>query len=161
MRNSSLKLIGLVQTATLTLKYNRVKQPRRSGWDTISRVLRDGLDESGEKCFSESLDRYIEEVFRNGKVKRLVLVVHPHRNHLVANSDAYTFYVGDLVKSVSNRSRFADRIILWDGRKEFDSLYEGMSLNSIFIKGDKASHLTVQAHEIFTKAILNTVVGLQ
>ena len=48
-----------------------------------------GLEKDNKKVIKYRLNNYINNVFKNNDLKKLVIVTHPHRNHLVNDKTKY------------------------------------------------------------------------
>ena len=106
--------------------------------------LVNGVDLLSAKYFFLRLDRYIKTVFADSEIKRLILVTHPHRNHLIDNNNHKRFKgeVGVLVNQVVSKSRYKDKILHIDFLKSDKLDFLNKNLSTVFIKNDPFSHLT-------------------
>ena len=60
--------------------------------------------------------RYIDTVFSDKNVKKLLLVVHPHMKHFTGE---YNFYFGDFLKEILQENIFKEKIVLLDFKEIF------------------------------------------
>ena len=120
----------------------RVFSRAPSGSDILSPLI-NGVDISLNQYFSFRLNRYIEKAFDDRNMKKLILVTHPHRNHLV-NNDYIKFKgeVGILVNQVVTKSKHKNKIIHIDFLKSDKLIFLNKNIATAFIKNDPFSHLT-------------------
>ena len=120
----------------------RVFSRAPSGSDILSPLI-NGVDISLNQYFSFRLNRYIEKAFDDRSMKKLILVTHPHRNHLV-NNDYIKFKgeVGILVNQVVTKSKHKKKIIHIDFLKSDKLNFLNKNIATAFIKNDPFSHLT-------------------
>jgi len=111
------------------------------GSDILSPLI-NGVDTSLRQYFSFRLNRYIEKAFDDSSVKKLILVTHPHRNHLVNNYIKFKGEVGILVNQTINRSRHKDKILHIDFLKSNKLDFLNNNLANVFVDNDRFSHLT-------------------
>ena len=76
-------------------------------------------------------------------MKKLILVTHPHRNHLIDNNNHKRFKgeVGALVNQVVSKSSYKDKILHIDFLKSHKKKLI-KNLETAFLKNDGFSHLT-------------------
>ena len=122
---------------------------------TFSNIIRPvihGLDKDEYIYLEEVTLRYINEVFSDKNVKKLLLVVHPHVKHFTGE---YKFYFADFLKDILSKSKFKTQITVLDFKKEFYNTYfEGdvtKNFEDVFIIEDKASHLKINARIPYVK----------
>lgn len=118
-------------------------------WENIAKPLREGLSKDDRDYVENRINEYIQTVLKNGSVKKLLIVTHFHRLQLTGE---YQLNVSALVKSVTQKSPYKDRIILLDFEP---SHYKEHELTSLFVPGDVASHLNEKYHALYMQDILN------
>ena len=113
------------------------------GNDILSPLI-NGVDIPLSQKFSFRLNRYIEKVFDDSNIKKLILVTHPHRNHLINNGNEIKFKgeVGILVNQVASKSRYKEKILHIDFLKSDKLKFLNKNLATVFITNDPFSHLT-------------------
>jgi len=120
----------------------------------IMRPVRDGLDEDERAYLKAVVFRYIDEVFSDKNVKKLLLVIHPHMKHFTGE---YKFYFADFLKDIISNNKFKNQITILDFKKEFYNVYfygdETANFKDVFIVNDVASHLNINARIPFVKKI--------
>jgi hypothetical protein len=106
--------------------------------------LINGVDSPTARYFFIRLNRYIKTVFADSEIKKLILVTHPHRNHLVDNNSHKSFKgeVGTLVNQVASKSSYKNKIIHIDFLTSEKSKFLIKNLETVFFKNDPFSHLT-------------------
>lgn len=105
--------------------------------------LKFGLSETDEKIIQKRYHRYFENIFENG-LKKLILVVHPHRDHIFNNN--YKYNLEELVEDVVNNSIYKSKISMINFSENFNSIYKDYAREEIFIEEDVFSHLTDNAY---------------
>ena len=141
-------LISKNQLSKLFSRENELKCP----WQKITEPLRFGLNAIDSKYMIGILNEYIEEVFTDPKIKKLIVITVPHQGHL---NGFYKFDIKELLEIVIADSTFKRRII--HIRVDNQTLLNYKRGNP-YEKGDLASHLNDLAHaEIVTQEILNRI----
>lgn len=102
--------------------------------------LKYGLNMEENKKFSLSLEKYINLVFKN-KIKKLIFVTHPHRQHLETNNYVYIENVSKFVDKAIKNSNFKNNIMHINFQNNFYKIYKNLNLNDIYIENDETSHL--------------------
>ena len=122
------------------------------GFSNIMRPVINGLDKDEYIYLEEVTLRYINEVFSDKNVKKLLLVVHPHIKHFTGE---YKFYFADFLKDILPKSKFKNQITVLDFKKEFYNTYfEGdvtKNFEDVFLVEDKSSHLKINARIPYVK----------
>ena len=122
------------------------------GFSNIMRPVINGLDKDEYIYLEEVTLRYINEVFSDKNVKKLLLVVHPHIKHFTGE---YKFYFADFLKDILPKSKFKNKITVLDFKKEFYNTYfEGdvtKNFEDVFLVEDKSSHLKINARIPYVK----------
>jgi hypothetical protein len=111
--------------------------------------LKNGATGQEEETFLAAVTGYVEEVFRDPSAKRLLIVTHPHRNHLLPLSDAdrYKTNLNGLVRRAVRASKHAGKVTLVDFTERFKDVYGAKADEAeIFQAGDPGSHLTAHAY---------------
>lgn len=107
-----------------------------------------------ERAFRSSLDSYIDEVFADPRVEKLLILTHPHRGHLPASGESsYKGDVGDIVKSVVSKRKNVSYVNLGNS---LEKIYGTKALDDIFKSNseDPASHLLETHYSgAFAKAV--------
>jgi len=100
--------------------------------------LINGVDSPTARYFFIRLNRYIKTVFADSEIKKLILVTHPHRNHLVDNNNHKSFKgeVGTLVNQVASKSSYKNKIIHIDFLTSEKSKFLIKNLETVFLKND-------------------------
>jgi hypothetical protein len=145
--SSKLSLIKILNLAMLYVKskyLNRKVPSLNQNTKKILSPLVNGVDFNLAKIFFIRLNRYIKTVFSDPEVKKLILVTHPHRNHLVDTNNPKRFKgeVGTLVNQVVSKSNYKNKILHLDFLKSEKSNFLIKNLETIFVKNDPFSHLT-------------------
>ena len=140
-------IVKFLNLAILHIKsrYLNRKLPKlNQGTKIILSPLVNGVDSHSAKHFFIRLNKYIKTVFADSEIKKLILVTHPHRNHLVGNNNHKNFKgeVGTLVNQVASKSSYKKKIIHIDFLKSEKSKFLIKNLKTVFVKNDPFSHLT-------------------
>ena len=138
-------IVKSVNHAILSLKFRYLnrKVPKFELGPEILLPLVNGVDLLSAEYFFLRLNRYIKTVFADSEVKKLILVTHPHRNHLIDNNNHNKFKgeVGVLVNKVISKSSYKDKILHIDFLKSHKE-YLIKNMDTVFLKNDAFSHLT-------------------
>ena len=116
-----------------------------------------GVDQAQKNRVVDNISAYISEVFSDKAVKKLIIVTHPHKNHLFGK-EKYKANISDLVNlSISNASRKIDIQHLNLNNNFFHS-YPNMDYKEIFLMDDPSSHLSDEAYACcYYPAILDSI----
>ena len=137
----------------LKIKKTTIRAPRCTFPKIMSPVI-NGLTEDDKNHLETVVFRYIEEVFSDKNVKKLVLVTHPHMKHFTGE---YKFYFGDFLQDILSNHKYRNQITIMDFRKEFYDVYfdgdNSANYEDVFIIEDVASHINVKSRVPFTKRI--------
>ena len=125
-------------------RYLDRKLPKFKLGPEVLSPLVNGVDIPTTEHFFLRLNRYINTVFEDSKIKYLILVTHPHRKHLVDNKAEKRFKgeVGTLVNQIVTESSYKDRIRHINFLKSEKSKFLSENLETVFKKNDPFSHLT-------------------
>ena len=130
-----------------------IRAPRCTFPKIMSPVI-NGLDEEERSYMKEVVIRYINEVFSDKNVKKLMLVTHPHMKHFTGE---YKFYFADFLKDILSNNKFRNQITILDFKEEFYNVYfegdETANYKDVFIVKDVASHINVNNRVPFVKRI--------
>ena len=124
---------------------------------TVISPLVYGLEKDNKKIIKYRLNNYINNVFKNNDLKKLVIVTHPHRNHLVNDKTKYKENISLIINNTIFNSPHKKKILHINFNDDFDYVYKNIEIEKIFWKNDRASHLTEQNYldyyypHIFTK----------
>lgn len=145
IRSDSFALYKLIKYKLLSKQENTAPPP--SG-DKILEPLRNGVDADLASIFKSRLNKYIDECFADPATQNIILVTHPHRNHLVKTPDGklYISDVSDLVLDTAQSSRYRNKIKVINMGKHFESVYTGKSIDQVFKYDDPFSHLTDETY---------------
>ena len=102
--------------------------------------LKFGLNEEEEKLIKKRFEKYINNVFSK-KVKKLIFVTHPHKNHFIKNG--YVENINTIVNGAINNSIYKNKILHINFEKDFKKIYPNISIEEIFFSQDEDafSHL--------------------
>ena len=144
--SSKFALVKFFNLGILHIKsrYLNRKIPKFKFGPKILSPLVNGVDIPTTEHFFLRLNRYINTVFADSKMKYLILVTHPHRKHLVDNKVEKRFKgeVGTLVNQIVTESIYKDRIRHIDFLKSKKNKFLSENLETVFHKNDPFSHLT-------------------
>ena len=111
---------------------------------TVIAPLKYGINSEEKKIISSRFEKYIDNVFKN-KIKKLIFVSHPHKNHISDNT--YKENIAIIIDNVIENSKYKEKIIHINFEKNFQKIYKGKPLDRIFITKDKFSHLTNESYQ--------------
>ena len=118
----------------------------------IMRPVKFGLNKNEYTYLKEVTLRYINTVFSDKNVKKLLLVVHPHMKHFTGE---YNFYFGDFLKEILQENIFKEKIVLLDFKEIFyETYFEGdksKNYENVFVPDDAASHINLPSRVIFIR----------
>ena len=126
-----------------TVKYffQRIKIFMR-GIPTVLFPLINGFSESDKLIFTERVKNYIDIVFQDQKMEKLIFVTHPHKNHLADNDKKYKSEIGTVISEIIENSIYKNKIKHIDFYKKDRAPLDDQDINKMFIKDDVYSHLT-------------------
>ena len=145
--SSNFALVKFFNLGILHIKsryLNRKIPESKLGAERLAPLV-NGVDIPMTEHFFLRLNRYINTVFADSKMKYLILVTHPHRKHLVDNIVEKRFKgeVGTLVNQIVTESIYKDRIRHIDFLKSKNNFLRE-NLETVFMNNDDDpfSHLT-------------------
>ena len=145
LRSDKMALQKFLESAVLKIQHNFRKEKRRCKWPEISRPLTQGISKEEAEDFISAVDRYIEAVFSDGRVKSLHIIVHPHSNHFSQDiQDRYVLYAGELIQQAIHSNKHENKIVLLDFLNQNIGSYLDRPTEEIFKEGDPSSHLNDQ-----------------
>jgi hypothetical protein len=141
------KLVNHFRYEVLT----EMKSPRPSKcrMGNILAPLKNGTTGEEEEVFVSALRDYVEEVFDDPSSVHLYIVTHPHRNHLLPQSDAdrYKTNVNELIRRAIGGSKYSRKIKVVDFTEQFDKVYGAKAdRDQLFNLNDPGSHLTATVY---------------
>ena len=112
------------------------------GIPTVLFPLINGFSENDKLIFTERVKNYIDIVFQDQKMKKLIFVTHPHKNHLVDNDEKYKSEIGSVISEIVENSIYKNKIKHIDFYKKDRASLEDQDISKMFLKDDVYSHLT-------------------
>ena len=103
-----------------------------------------GLEKDDKKIIQYKFNNYINNIFKNGDLKKLIIVTHPHKNHLVNDKTKFKEDIGLIIENTILNSPHKIKILHINFNKDFNNIYKNIAIDQIFMKEDYASHLTIQ-----------------
>ena len=113
---------------------------------TVISPLVYGLEKDNKRIIKYRLNNYINNVFKNNDLKKLVIVTHPHRNHLVNDKTKYKENISLIINNTIFNSPYKKKILHINFNDDFDYVYKNIEIEKIFLKNDRFSHLTEQSY---------------
>tara|TARA_Y100000590_G_scaffold467740_1_gene647712 strand:- start:8687 stop:9835 length:1149 start_codon:yes stop_codon:yes gene_type:complete len=113
---------------------------------TVISPLVYGLEKDNKKIIKYRLNNYINNVFKDNNLKKLVIVTHPHRNHLVNDKKKYKENISLMINNIISNSAHKKKILHINFNDDFDHVYKNTEIKKIFFKNDRFSHLTEQSY---------------
>ena len=115
----------------------RIKTSKnKCGYNDILGILKNNISDNHSRYWDNIFTEYINNVFSNLDTKHLILVTHPHKNHI--NGD-YVSDINDLVINSVKKSKHKHQITLVNPYEE--NQMTRLDINEIFIENDAYSHL--------------------
>ena len=111
---------------------------------TVISPLVYGLEKDNKKIIKYRLNYYINNVFKNNNLKKLVIVTHPHRNHLVNDKTKYKENISLIINNTIFNSPHKKKILHINFNDDFDYVYKNIEIEKMWWKDDRASHLALQ-----------------
>ena len=105
-----------------------------------------GLEKDDKKIIQYKFNNYINNIFKNGDLKKLIIVTHPHKNHLVNDKTKFKEDIGLIIENTILNSPHKIKILHINFNNDFNNIYKNIAIDQIFKKGDYASHLTIQSY---------------
>ncbi len=144
--SNDFKFIKLAKLIILQIKKKKeiILKPKCS-FDVIQDYLIKPLSEQDKIYIQNIVEQYFEKVFQSPKIKKLLIVTHPHKQHF---QDIYKLDIGDIIENVVNKSSYASKIVLINFNK-----INLLNFND-FIVEDPASHLKTMSYSKYIEYIL-------
>ncbi len=158
--NEYYSLSKIIRYAYIKLKRKIFLKNTLCSWDIISSFLKENLSIESKNILKEAYKRYLAEVFSSSNIEKLIIVSHPHKQHIY---NEYINYWQEIINSTSIDKNLSKKIIFIDFKDKVPEIYtkNGIKENNIFIKDDLSSHLTKESHKVFTKEIVNSLIRSQ
>ena len=118
----------------------------------ILNPLENGIQANDKEYIINIFEDYFDEVFSNKNLKKLIIVTHPHKNHLTGK---YILNIETLINEAIKKSIYKKNIKTVSFFEEFKN-YSMDEINNMFIEGDPYSHLQ---DKYFLQNILHTVLN--
>jgi len=120
------------------------------GTDILSPLI-EGPSRQTEDLFVETLHRYIGVVFEDTNVKKLIFVSHPHKGHLLPETDRRRFKgeVGRLIERAIGESFARSKILHMDFLTTERTELEKAGSMEVFQSDDRFSHLTEEKYATY------------
>jgi len=141
------------------LKEKKIFSSIRCIFSEIMRPVEFGLNKNEYIHLKEATLRYIDAVFSDKNVEKLLLVIHPHMKHFTGE---YNFYFGDFLKEILQENNFKNKITLLDFKEIFYEVYfngdKSKNYQDIYWVNDPSSHINVPARIPFIKKVFNELL---
>lgn len=130
------KFIKILKLINLYIENRKIipLKPKCS-FDNIQKYLIEPLSLEDRLYIENMINQYLEKVFGYNKVKKLLLVTHPHKQHF---KGIYKLDLGDIVENVVIKSPYKKKITLINFTKN-----KIINLDD-FLADDPASHLNYE-----------------
>ena len=129
------------------------------GIPTVLFPLINGFSESDKLIFTERVNNYIDIAFQDQKMKKLIFVTHPHKNHLIDSDEKYKSEIGSVIKEIIENSIYKNKIKHIDFYKNDKAPLEDQDIKKMFPKDDVYSHLTDEMYvNYYLPYILKNIV---
>lgn len=151
---SLLKVISLFYTEIEERYFSNFQNGCK--WNNIMSPITNHLNLKDKIYFDKIISEYFEYVFLNTNVKKMIIITHPHKQHM---NGEYKRSISDYLKEIHQKSIYKDRIILFNFEKEFVLKEINNNKNGcVFVPNDEASHLCdVYQYKVLVPKILNEV----
>ena len=94
-----------------------------------------GIDKNQEKFFYKLLNIYFE--LANDNIEKLIIVTHPHKNHI---NDLYKLNLSSLIDKYISEKKLEEKILHINFSNEIQS--RNIDVSDLFEQGDIFSHIT-------------------
>ena len=141
------------------LKRKFFKNKTRCTWSNNASYLKKELTYNNKEILINATSRYISQVFKDDRVEKLILVFHPHKQHF--DNNLYVFKWSEIINEIKLDKKFNDKLLVIDFSRLVPDIYltKNIDFDQIYIKNDPASHLSEDAHKIFTENILKILAN--
>lgn len=157
--SKDLNIIKLLKYEILKRKIKKNIKKTRCTFTELMRPVKNNLDQNEFIHLKKTTLRYIDTVFSDKNVEKLLLVVHPHIKHFTGK---YKFYFGDFLREILPGNIHEDKIALLDFREIFDEVYfndyQFQKYQDIFLVTDPSSHLNRPGRIPFVNRIFNELL---
>ena len=136
---------------------NRIENSnRKCDYNDILGILKNDISDLDLLYWDYIFTEYINNVFSSSDLKHLIIVTHPHKNHL---NGEYVSNINDLITNTVNKSMYKDQITVLD---TFDyNKKDGVNIEEIFIGNDPYSHLKpYYITNYYLPKIIQTLINL-
>ena len=121
----------------ISFKINQKNYQVRCGRNQILGPLENGLKNHEKVYILKVFNDYLEEAFSSPKLKKLIVVTHPHKKHL---SDDYVLDIETLINEAIKESIHRKKIRIVSFSEILKNNID-IKRNDIFVDGDAYSHL--------------------
>ena len=124
--------------------------------NNIMSSITENITKEDKIYFDKIINEYFEYIFKHTNVKKMIIVTHPHKQHLTGE---YKKSILDYLKEIHNKSIYKDRINFFSFKNDF--VLKEMNNDDkycVFVPNDEASHLCdVYQYKVLVPLILNEV----
>jgi len=136
-RYALIKMIHYLNFRIKSIVYDLDKEKINCDHNDILGILETGISVEDENYIIEIISDYIKIVFKDSKLKKLIIVTHPHENHL---NGIYTLNIEDLINKAVDSVNFGNKITTISFTEAL-STFSDLEISGVFKDGDKYSHL--------------------
>jgi hypothetical protein len=156
LNSNKLSIIKLLLLSTIKAKeyFNNYKYGKICSMNEIVNPLLGKITENEKEYFSNVFLQYVENVFLLKNISYLIIVTHPHRDHVLKR---YKVDVKDIIDDVVFKNPNRDKIKIINFNNDLDIFLKNNNLEKVFTFDDP-HHVTEYYHKnIYTQKILNEI----
>ena len=120
----------------------------------ITNPLFGKITEDEKNYFSLVVSEYIQKVFSLKNISNLIIVTHPHREHVL---NKYKIDVGIIIKDIVIKNKNKHKIILLDFNNDLNTFLENNNITTVFPVNDPMHISEIYHEKIYTKKILEVI----
>jgi hypothetical protein len=156
LNSDKLSFIKLFLVSTLKIQehYSIYKFGHKCNILDIVNPLYGKITEDEIKYFSKVVSEYIEKVFSLNNISNLIIITHPHRDHVLKK---YKIDIKDIIQDTVSKNKNKEKIFILNFNDELNLVLEKNSIATIFPINDPM-HVAEHYHQnIYTKKILEII----
>ena len=123
-------------------------------WKNIMSPITETLNIKDKIYFDKIINEYFEYIFKHTNVKKMIIVTHPHKQHLTGE---YKTSISDYLKEIYDKSIYKNQITFFNFKNDFVlNKLNNTDKYCVFVPNDEASHLCdVYQYKVLVPIILN------
>lgn len=122
----------------------------------ILKYLEKKPDQQSLMYVKKLIERYLNNLIKSPNIEKIILLTHPHKQHLTKN---FSYNISMLLNEVLEENNY-QKVSLYSFEKKINTLLNEKSISKIMKKDDIASHPTPDHYEYIVNEIIILIKNL-